>query len=122
MKKLQSSIEYLTLKIADCENSVEEQNPIMGQSMQNKFDKDTVSAYHPQFSSSVGFKDIPSKHRNHSQIRMKKQSPEQRTTAYSRWTKGSDNALKNLSTVEDFYKTNNALNNCHNTIKILLMN
>ena len=122
LKKLQSSIDYLTSKITDWDNSFDEQDPIMGQSMQNRFDKDTVSANPPKFSSSVGFRDIPSKHRNNSQIRSKKQSPEQRTTAYSRWTKISGEAGKNLATVDDFYKTNNALNNCHNTIKILFMN
>lgn len=129
LNKLQSSIDYLVDKCTNAEHSFEEHDPVMGQSMQNRFEKESINPHVAKFSSSVGFRDIPPRHRNRSRLDSKKQSPDQRSTSYSRWGKGSEcrkssvpNAASHMGSVDEYYKTNNAINNCRNIVKILFMN
>ena len=112
LKKLQSSLDYLTAKNQQYEESFEGHDPVMGQSMQNRFEKDSVNAPMPKFSSSMGFRDMPPKQRNNMHLRVRRQSPGQRSTSYSRWTKGTeDGHQKSSNALDDYYKTNDAVNN-----------
>ena len=121
LKKLQSSIDFLTSKLNERDSANGEQMQAMGKTT-SKFDQNVVTAMSPQFSSSLGFRDVHSKRRNNSHLRMKLQSPDQRSTTYSRWGVGSENIPRNGGNLDEYYRTNNAINNCNNIIKILFMN
>ena len=48
----------MSAKYSHLESSFDEHDPIMGQSMQNRFEKESIHSHPAQFSSSVGFRDF----------------------------------------------------------------
>ena len=124
LNKLQESIDFLSVKFSDDQNSVEDQDSMLRQTMQHRFGRDEVKTNAPKMSSSVGFRDVPPRHKNNSRLASRKVSPDHRSTSYSKWntTKGTNMDIKNMSSLDDYYKTNNAINNCQNILKILFMN
>lgn len=97
--------------MADEEDCIEGGDPIMLQSMQNRFIRDNdVNAHIQKFSSSVGFRDMPPKHKSSSRLRKIRPSPDQRSTGYSRWTKGSHFSFEpNSASANDYYQRKNKI-------------
>lgn len=93
----------------------------MRQTAQTRLDQDPVAVSSMKFSSSVGFKNTHHRNRSNNNLRVMK-SPDQRSTNYSRWTKGSELASRAHSPIDDYYRTNSEVNNCRNIIKILFRN
>ncbi|CAI2373088.1 unnamed protein product [Moneuplotes crassus] len=61
--------EHLSAKYSHLDNSLEEQNPMMGQTMNSKFEKESIHSHQAKFSSSVGFRDAKPPFRDRSQGR-----------------------------------------------------
>lgn len=135
LNKLQQNVDYLNSKINDDQNSFEGHDPIMGQSMQNRFINDGVKANVQKFSSSVGFRDMPPRHHNSSRLGVQKSSPDQRSTSYSKYSKPGHFDRHELaspyqhsmtpSALDTYYQNNSVkdvLSSTSNILKVLFMN
>lgn len=64
--------EHLSAKYSHLDSSFDEYNPIMGQTMNNQFEKESIHSHQAKFSSSVGFRDMQPQFRNKSKDRVAK--------------------------------------------------
>lgn len=109
----------MTLKVSETP-TVEATDAMMGQSMYNRFEKESIHPQLNKFSSSVGFRDVPPKSNARSVFSDSKRAPGMRGSSYSRHSKRSN--YRPNSNIDDYYKTNDVVVTCQNIIKILFMN